>query len=770
MMLRDDYLKQIKKWRQQIDSADPIAVQEAEKGLLDMADIRPWSIEYICARIALMLQQGTDIALCRVLLQEVDQEFYPHPELVDVFQLLQKTCQSGSLSYQQAEYSACLYAERQSVENYRAHLAEYQRGFQQDPSDTANLRRLAQQYFIMRNTVMYFVLMLLWLTGEGKAEQYQQYMEQEIFQQKNIGYLTKLLRDGQRYTFILVDGLIAETTDIALLERALQLLGHQTMRIGQGCRLKQEHYTMDESVRYTIETAVSKGQGILFRPVVWGEDINDFQDNRTAIINFLAKNIDTEAPVLVFAADALLDKLQEDKAAAKYLQRMTECRPDYFADCMAFAWAGDYTKYISYLYGFSVREKINSPAQCAFSIVLPVRNNAATLRYTLQTCLEQRYTGNYEIVLSDNSDPENHEIYELYQELADARICYYRTPQVLSLTKSFEYAFLQARGEFIFSLGADDGLYPWTLEILEQLIPQMGTLDVLRWRRGTYAWPGFNHGQQNMLQFQLYPQEKAVGVVAMGARRDVMQLFSRLNINLYDLPLLYINSGFRRSYFQRLLQSTGRLWDGLSQDVHMGVVNLAINDVICYTEYPLSIAGLSGRSIGYTSTELEDELLGYGEKLLAGKQVNAFYAIGAYVPNRQEYIFPNFSQTDLWPFYWGILRLCSLGLFNIEEIGKIDWLGVYEKALNNLRHRDILFMKRWGYMKYAFQLHGVGNFISQLDEKVLTVVKKEKIALDDKRVYPVGLLGGQKLSVDAAQFGIKNIYDAVQFSTHILGL
>jgi|GEM_PF-2259534 len=162
-----------------------------------MADIRPWSIEYICARIALMLQQGTNLAL----------------------------------------------------------------------------RRLAQQYFIMRNTVMYFVLMLLWLTGEGKAEQHQQYMEQEIFQQKNIGYLAKMLRDGQRYTFILVDGLTAETTDIALLERTLQLLGHQTMRIGQGRRLKQEHYTMEESVRYTIETAISKGQGILFRPVIWGEDI-----------------------------------------------------------------------------------------------------------------------------------------------------------------------------------------------------------------------------------------------------------------------------------------------------------------------------------------------------------------------------------------------------------------------------------------------------------------------------------------------------------------
>ena len=72
------------------------------------------------------------------------------------------------------------------------------------------------------------------------------------------------------------------------------------------------------------------------------------------------------------------------------------------------SWAGDYLKYISYIYGFSVQEKLNQKAEYDFSIVLPVRNTTDTLRYTLITCLNQRYQGSYEVVLSDNSDSGNH--------------------------------------------------------------------------------------------------------------------------------------------------------------------------------------------------------------------------------------------------------------------------------------------------------------------------------------------------------------------------
>jgi glycosyltransferase involved in cell wall biosynthesis len=85
----------------------------------------------------------------------------------------------------------------------------------------------------------------------------------------------------------------------------------------------------------------------------------------------------------------------------------------------------------------------------------------------LKTCIEQEYDGDYEIVLSDNSVEGHNVAYETYKKLNSDKIKYYKTPRDFNLTKSYEYAYLQTKGKYIISIGADDALLPWALSILD---------------------------------------------------------------------------------------------------------------------------------------------------------------------------------------------------------------------------------------------------------------------------------------------------------------
>ena len=49
------------------------------------------------------------------------------------------------------------------------------------------------------------------------------------------------------------------------------------------------------------------------------------------------------------------------------------------------------------------------------------------------------------------------------------------------LSKSFEYAYIHAKGEYIFALGSDDGLLPWGLSALEEVIEAFPNEEIIQW-------------------------------------------------------------------------------------------------------------------------------------------------------------------------------------------------------------------------------------------------------------------------------------------------
>ena len=143
-----------------------------------------------------------------------------------------------------------------------------------------------------------------------------------------------------------------------------------------------------------------------------------------------------------------------------------------------------------------------------FSIVIPTRERAETLAFTLRTCLNQDFD-DYEIIVSDNcSSPATREVVDA---AGSEKVKYVRSDQPLSIAASWEFAVSHASGEYVTGIGDDDGLMPYALRELDRLIGRHDRPAAVHWHRGTYSWPNVAVAHEaNVLRLPLMRFEKRV--------------------------------------------------------------------------------------------------------------------------------------------------------------------------------------------------------------------------------------------------------------------
>lgn len=121
-----------------------------------------------------------------------------------------------------------------------------------------------------------------------------------------------------------------------------------------------------------------------------------------------------------------------------------------------------------------------------FSIVIPTRNRAATLKWTLRTCLDSDHP-HFEVVVSDNDSSDD--TAAVVAAFDDSRIRYVKTPTYLSMSRNFENGLKHASGEFLIFIGDDDGILPFGLRALGALFEKHPDLDVIDWALTSFLWP-----------------------------------------------------------------------------------------------------------------------------------------------------------------------------------------------------------------------------------------------------------------------------------------
>lgn len=557
-----------------------------------------------------------------------------------------------------------------------------------------------------------------------------------------------------------------ESQNMDIISYLLHQLGILVYFIGEPIFIEGD-YSLQDSIKVSIDN-IQEYEDCIFIPPITKKENGCIDDtNIPYIIDYICKNRTEKDFAITVSCNHIIEDLRVHKAISKRFERLGGYEVYYLESEIGFGWSGNYYTYISNLYKQEVRVEVERQPEYQFSIVVPVRNATETLYHTLRTCIEQEYDGTYEIVLSDNSEEGNEAAYNVYKKLNNEHIMYYRTPRQLNLIKSFEYAFLKTRGKYIIPIGADDALFPWTLAVLEKVwgTEENKNRNVVVWERGMYVWPGFNGGQENELAIPGFHKKCEVQYHEDKSEKYFKAIKENPHL-MYILPNMYINSGFRREYMEVLYEKTGRLWDGYSQDIYMGIQNLVLNSEILRIEYPLAMAGMSSTSVGAVcaNNSVKNSLINQQamEKARGGIGMNAK------IKAEKEMSLPT-TGSDVNDMYICIYHLMTKGIipsnYIMPEEEKLLFINCYnsidkisDKYEKNVKLGRYLAGRRtnefvkWYEENVAVELYG--DLLYRSEE----IIKKAK----EKKIYREGYTPDGGVILDASRYGVTNIYEAVQ--------
>lgn len=475
--------------------------------------------------------------------------------------------------------------------------------------------------------------------------------------------------------------------------------------------------------------------------------------------------------VLLLAERNVFRTMHSDEVGRKMLHYVAANEPcKGKAHNMTMGYVGRYEKFEEQVYRFDILSQLHRESKHAYSIVLPVRNNSNTLPYTLKTCLEQQFE-DYEIVVSDNSDPGNNEIKKLLEQFDSEKIHYVRTPRVLPLTKSFEFAYLQAQGDFVLPLGADDALLYGAIKELDAVKKELESREqfgFLTWDRLHYVWNDFKASGQSGQFIIPRNYRRTSDIESIVEERDT-QAYLKLLLTqptyIYGMPLLYINSGFKREYLLTVLEKTNAILDGVSQDIYTGVVNLALNDKYFHIKEPFTIAAIGGSSVGGNS------MIGATKEEIRADRIGEYLSTNvlAWVSRDSENLF-RLSDGDVANLLTQVFRVIDMECLDARWVNEIDWYAIGAHIYCQMQHKDLyrpLLTKQL--------LRGIALFspdtAKRLDHDIRNgVIRAQSFETIRDKSYEKGFAKNGALCLDASEFGVENVYDAARLFRKICNL
>lgn len=617
--------------------------------------------------------------------------------------------------------------------------------------DKAIIKKIGETAYHRNEPVVHTTASIL--SAHLSAEPASVRIGQQVMNSQNIGFLIEMLSEGSNTFAIICDD--NEEVNWDVLANMVSRLGHKVVML---VKVSDENIDMAYSINHVERY----------------EDVSVFMYAENCledIVKHICSKESKDHMVCLIATGNTLDRLMLKMERGCEVERLSLMKTPVLQDKLTFGWAGDYLSYVSKIYRCDAHKEVDAEPKYRFSFVIPVKNNAETLRYTLMTCMNQRWNGSYEILVGDNSTEGNDEIYRLCKELGekDERIHYVRTPRPLVIGKSFEYAFLKTRGEFIIPIGADDGALPWTLEVLAEILEKYPD-EILMWSRGQYQWPDYGAGISDQLVF---PCRTPKGTYPVHYQEGAMFLARILQIpqTMYTLPLLYINSGFRRTYMKTLLEKTGRMWDGPCQDLFMGIVNSIINKEICMIDYPLTLAGMAHCSTGARYTRKLDTL----EKVNTrgrNKELGENSYIGGWSSSPIERLVPRITS-DIGLCCNSLIRTVAKKLLPVEMIAQNFNMKKWYLELYRLMYKqEYIYERQIMEMHYAARLNGE-DFYRWFGEGLWNeLIRKDdlqdqKEIEDDVKIYETRICEDGTVIIDASKYGVKDIYQAVLLAEKI---
>lgn len=224
-----------------------------------------------------------------------------------------------------------------------------------------------------------------------------------------------------------------------------------------------------------------------------------------------------------------------------------------------------------------------------YTVIIPTRDRAETLKATIHTCLRQTYK-NFEIIVSDNCSVDDTK--KIVLEFKDSRIKYINPGQRLSMSGNFEFALGHVAEGFVMFIGSDDGIMPGAIDYVNFIVEKFN-VDAVSCAQATYVWPDF------------IDQSIAGRLTLGGGRNDVEirnaseWIHRTLNFEsmyCFGLPSLYC--GFVKKSIINKAYKDGTYFKSITPDAYSAFATAIFIDKFAYSYRPFVIAGASSKSNG----------------------------------------------------------------------------------------------------------------------------------------------------------------------------
>jgi glycosyltransferase involved in cell wall biosynthesis len=221
-----------------------------------------------------------------------------------------------------------------------------------------------------------------------------------------------------------------------------------------------------------------------------------------------------------------------------------------------------------------------------FSLVIPTRERADTLRVALKTCLMQDFES-YEIVVCDNCSSSSTRA--VVEEISSPKVVYFRASQPLCMRDNWNLAYSLTRGRYITFIGDDDSLMPFAFSFLHSLF-ERERVEAVRWDSAIYSWPNIARTDMaNHLQVPILRTASLVG--GQSAIEDVITRSAPGTL----LPNIY-HGCVARNVLEKIQEKTGCVFDSFNCDTYSSFAIAHVAREFISLSVPLSISGFSASS------------------------------------------------------------------------------------------------------------------------------------------------------------------------------
>ncbi|SFE01456.1 glycosyltransferase family 2 protein [Spirosoma endophyticum] len=223
-----------------------------------------------------------------------------------------------------------------------------------------------------------------------------------------------------------------------------------------------------------------------------------------------------------------------------------------------------------------------------FTIVIPTRERADTLLYSLQTCVMQDYD-QLSIVVSDNFSQD--ETKDVVHSINDPRIRYVNTGRRLSMSGNYEFGLSQVKDGFVTLLGDDDGFLPNSVKTAADWLSETGS-KAINLNPADYLWPSFfNADRANTLYIKFRS-----GYHLLNGKEELQKTLTGTK-SYADLPCLY-TSFIDRSVIDKVQTISGAFFHSRIPDVYSAISLAPFAGNYIYADQSLKLFGTSKKSIG----------------------------------------------------------------------------------------------------------------------------------------------------------------------------